>query len=83
MYLILEVIGECGGIKTYSPFFERLELAKTRPYLFCRRFMTDGFLLHECENDQMLSSYSAIILDESHERTVDTDLLLGTYLPIF
>lgn len=39
--------------------------------------MTDGILLRECTYDRSLSSYSAIILDESHERTIDTDVLLG------
>lgn len=39
--------------------------------------MTDGILLRECTYDKMLSNYSAVILDESHERTIDTDILLG------
>lgn len=39
--------------------------------------MTDGILLRECTYDRMLNKYAAIILDESHERTIDTDVLLG------
>lgn len=45
--------------------------------LFWCRFMTNGILLNECNFDKTLSSYSAIILDESHERVIEVDILLG------
>lgn len=41
------------------------------------KFMTDGILLREIANDFVLSKYSAIIIDEAHERTVNTDILIG------
>ncbi|XP_033747970.1 ATP-dependent RNA helicase DEAH12, chloroplastic-like [Pecten maximus] len=40
-------------------------------------FMTDHALLKECLRDRNLSSFSCIIIDEAHERSIYTDLLLG------
>jgi len=41
------------------------------------KFMTDGILLNEIQRDRDLLDYDTIILDEVHERNLDTDLLLG------
>ncbi|KAL5482731.1 ECM16 [Sanghuangporus weigelae] len=41
------------------------------------KFMTDGVLLRELASDFSLSKYSVIIVDEAHERSVNTDILIG------
>ena len=41
------------------------------------KFMTEGILLQEFLTDPLLSNYSVIIIDEAHERTIYTDILLS------
>ncbi|XP_057688100.1 probable ATP-dependent RNA helicase DHX37 [Corythoichthys intestinalis] len=41
------------------------------------KFMTDGVLLKEIQKDFLLRRYSVIIIDEAHERSVYTDILIG------
>ena len=41
------------------------------------KFMTDGILLREISNDFSLRKYSVIVIDEAHERGVNTDILIG------
>eukprot|EP00040_Diaphanoeca_grandis_P032054 m.193215 g.193215 ORF g.193215 m.193215 type:complete len:1171 (+) comp32496_c0_seq1:126-3638(+) len=41
------------------------------------KFMTDGVLTKEIESDFALRKYGAVIIDEAHERSVHTDILLG------
>ncbi|CAM6103349.1 unnamed protein product [Calypogeia fissa] len=62
-------VGEEVG---YAIRFEDRTSAKT-----CIKYLTDGCLLRECLFDPELHQYSVIILDEAHERSLNTDILLG------
>ncbi|WZZ45797.1 hypothetical protein YC2023_042056 [Brassica napus] len=77
-------LGEDVG---YAIRFEDRTSSKTRiNYVFdlpphcgivARRYLTDGVLLRESLSNPMLDDYSVIILDEAHERSLNTDILLG------
>ena len=56
----------------YSIRFDDMTSPKT-----ILKYMTDGMLLREAMNDHNLTRYSTIILDEAHERTMATDVLMG------
>jgi pre-mRNA-splicing factor ATP-dependent RNA helicase DHX15/PRP43 len=56
----------------YSIRFEDMTGPKT-----ILKYMTDGMLLREAMHDSNLSRYSVIMLDEAHERTLATDILMG------
>ncbi|XP_016941183.1 ATP-dependent RNA helicase DHX15 homolog isoform X2 [Drosophila suzukii] len=56
----------------YSIRFEDCSSAKT-----LLKYMTDGMLLREAMSDPMLEQYQVILLDEAHERTLATDILMG------
>ncbi|KAI1106457.1 P-loop containing nucleoside triphosphate hydrolase protein [Jackrogersella minutella] len=49
---------------------------KTSPNTILK-YMTDGMLLREAMHDHDMSRYSCIILDEAHERTLATDILMA------
>jgi len=63
------VLGQEVG---YSIRFEDCSSPKT-----LLKYMTDGMLLREAMSDPMLEAYQVILLDEAHERTLATDILMG------
>ena len=63
---------EYGKEVGYTIRFENFTSPSTR-----LKYMTDGMLLREAMLDPTLSAYSVVILDEAHERTVSTDVLMG------
>ncbi|XP_072936689.1 ATP-dependent RNA helicase DHX33 [Epargyreus clarus] len=67
-----EMNTEIGNIVGYSVRFEDVTSPKTKV-----KYLTDGMLLREAVADPLLKKYSVIILDEAHERTVNTDVLFG------
>lgn len=68
----LDERAELGGIVGYSIRFEDCTSEHT-----LIKYMTDGVLLREGLNDSDLNKYSAIVMDEAHERTLNTDVLFG------
>ena len=41
------------------------------------KFLTDGMLINEMMGDPLLSKYSVIMVDDIHERSLNTELVLG------
>lgn len=58
----------------YSIRFEDCTSSKT-----VIKYMTDGILLRESLMDPALEKYSCIIMDEAHERALNTDVLMGLF----
>lgn len=67
-----EVGCRLGNEVGYSIRFEDCTSDKTRI-----KYMTDGMLLREFLTEPDLGGYSVMIIDEAHERTLSTDVLLG------
>ncbi|OAG37345.1 hypothetical protein AYO21_08422 [Fonsecaea monophora] len=65
-------LGEHGHKVAYQIRFDSTVSTNTAV-----KFMTDGILLRELSKDLLLRKYSVIIVDEAHERSVNTDILIG------
>ncbi|KAJ8330422.1 hypothetical protein QVD99_007759 [Batrachochytrium dendrobatidis] len=61
-----------GDLIGYTVRFEKCLSASTR-----LTYVTDGILLRQCTADRQLASYDLVILDEAHERSLETDILFG------
>ena len=64
---------ELGDIVGYTIRFEEFINEKTTKI----KYMTEGILLRESLTDNELNTYSVIIMDEAHERSLCTDVLFG------
>jgi HrpA-like RNA helicase len=70
---VAEEVGvELGTTVGYTIRFEQC----SSPYTAIK-FMTDGILLRETLSSPNLDQYSVIIMDEAHERSLNTDILFG------
>ena len=66
-----------GGTVGYAIRFEDCTSKET-----VIKYMTDGVLLRESLNESDLDRYSCIIMDEAHERALNTDVLMGLFKKI-
>ena len=63
---------EFGQEVGYTIRFEDFTTERTK-----LKYMTDGMLQREAMGDPLLTRYSIILLDEAHERTLSTDIMMG------
>ena len=61
-----------GGLVGYTVRFDDRSSDKTR-----LKYLTDGALLAEMLGDRDLERYEVVVLDEAHERSLRTDMLMG------
>ncbi len=67
-----ELKSPIGNLVGYSVRFKEKFSQNTKI-----KYVTDGMLVRECIIDKYLSKYSYIILDEIHERSIHSDILLS------
>ena len=66
---------ELGGVREKVSYQIRFDSSVSSETAI--KFMTDGILIREIANDFALLKYSVIIIDEAHERSANTDILIG------
>jgi ATP-dependent helicase HrpA len=71
-YIAGQIGDKVPGMVGYKMRFEDQTIPDTRI-----KIMTDGILLQELKADNMLSTYSVIMVDEAHERSLNIDFILG------
>lgn len=69
---VAQEIGDLSDKVSYQVRFDSSVSSKT-----ALKFMTDGILLREVSQNFLLSKYSVIVIDEAHERSVNTDILIS------
>ncbi|KAL3495588.1 P-loop containing nucleoside triphosphate hydrolase protein [Aspergillus germanicus] len=69
---VADELGQFSDQVSYQIRFESTATSKT-----AIKYMTDGILIREIAEDFSLSKYSIIVIDEAHERSVNTDILIG------
>ena len=69
-----EMMCRLGGTVGYAIRFEDCTSKET-----VIKYMTDGVLLRESLNEPDLDRYSCVIMDEAHERALNTDVLMGLF----
>ena len=78
LYLLSFLNYRLGELVGYSIRFEDITSPRT-----VLKYITDGLLVMECIKDTLFANYGCVILDEAHERTLHTDVLLGNYNQIY
>src|ERR1700679_2765079 len=61
-----------GGLVGYTVRFDDKSSVETRI-----KYVTDGMLVRELLSDALVLRYSVIVVDEAHERTLRTDILIA------
>ncbi|SLM38857.1 deah-box rna helicase [Lasallia pustulata] len=69
---VSDEMGNAHGKVSYQIRFESTVSDKT-----AIKYMTDGILIREIGKDFALTKYSAVVIDEAHERSTNTDILIG------
>uniref|UniRef100_A0A0N4V373 CDK5RAP1-like protein n=1 Tax=Enterobius vermicularis TaxID=51028 RepID=A0A0N4V373_ENTVE len=67
-----EQMSKFGELVGYAVRFDDSTSEQTKV-----KYLTDGLLLREMMYDPLLTQYSILMIDEAHERSVTTDLILG------
>ncbi|TKR80545.1 hypothetical protein L596_014603 [Steinernema carpocapsae] len=67
-----ELQSDLGDLVGYKVRFDNMITDQTKV-----AFLTDGMLLREALHSSMLMEYSMVIIDEAHERSLHTDVLLA------